>query len=149
MATQPISPIRAPDPEQIVEQWKGAVSRGEMTLFGSLYAADAQLLVPLSAEPLRGREAIQQYETAVSSAFPGATLKITRPISRGDIVAVEWEYSGTNSGPLAAPDGLLPPTNRAVTLRGASFLRFNSDGLIVEEHRYYDRSSLLQQLGLQ
>src|SRR4051812_34243727 len=73
----------------------------------------------------------------------------TGPIARGDVVAVEWVYSGTNSGPLATPDGVLPPTGRAVTLRGASFLRFNSAGLIVEEHRYYDRSSFFQQLGLQ
>jgi hypothetical protein len=34
-------------------------------------------------------------------------------------------------------------------LAGGSFLRLNDEGLIAEEHRYYDRLSLMEQLGLQ
>jgi steroid delta-isomerase-like uncharacterized protein len=135
--------------EQLVEKWKEAVSRGQMDAFGALYASDGQLLVPLSPAPVKGREAIRQYESAISSAFPGATLKLSPPVVRGDTVAVEWEYSGTNTGPLTTPGGVLPPTNRHVNLRGASFLRFSREGLIAEEHRYYDSRSLFHQLGLQ
>ncbi len=46
-----------------------------------------------------------------------------------------------DEGPVAA-------TNRSVKLLGASFLRFNTEGLITEEHRYYDQASLFEQLGL-
>lgn len=135
-------------PEQLVHMWNEAVSRQQLDRFGSLYAADAQLLVPLSPEPLMGRNAIQQYEGGIYAAFPGAALTISNSNVRGDQVAVEWEYSGTNTGPLAGPGGVQPPTNRPVTIRGASFLRLNSDGLIAEEHRYYDVRSLFQQLAL-
>ncbi len=136
------------DVEQVVESWKDAVSRGHMEAFGALYAPDASLVVPLTPEPVRGRAAIQEYEGTVASAFPGATLSLSPLIRRDDTVAVEWEYSGTHTGPLTTPAGPVAPTNRPVKLVGASFLRFNAEGLITEEHRYYDRASLLEQLGL-
>lgn len=135
--------------EQLVETWAEAVNRQQMDAFRALYSPAALLLVPLSPEPVKGREAIRQYESTIVAAFPGATLRLSRPLVRGDTVAVEWEYSGTNTGPLATPTGVLPPTNRQVRLRGASFLVVNPEGLIAEEHRYYDARSLFQQLGLQ
>ncbi|MBI4415421.1 MAG: nuclear transport factor 2 family protein [Euryarchaeota archaeon] len=132
-----------------MEKWREAVDQGEMDAFSALYAPEALLLVPLSPEPVKGREAIQKYESTISSAFPGATLRLTRPIVRDDTVAVEWEYSGTNTGPLTTAAGVQPATHRHVSLRGASVLRFSPKGLIAEEHRYYDSRSLFQQLGLE
>jgi len=135
--------------EQLVERWKVAVNGQLAEAFAALYAPDAVLLVPLSPEPVKGREAIRQYEAAIYAAFPGATLTLSRPVRQENLIAVEWEYSGTNTGPLASPTGVLSATNRPAKLRGASFLRFNHEGLIAEEHRYYDSRSLFQQLGLQ
>jgi steroid delta-isomerase-like uncharacterized protein len=137
------------DAEQIVEKWQEAVNQGQMDAFGALYAPDAVLVVPLVADPVRGREAIQEYEGSVATAFPGATLNLSPLISSGNTIAVEWVYSGTNSGPIASPEGSVPATNRSMKLTGGSFLRFNDEGLITEEHRYYDRFSLMEQLGLQ
>jgi hypothetical protein len=111
------------------------------------YAPDAVLLTPLGA-PVRGAEAIRRHDDAVRSAFPDARLTTSRPVVRGDQTAVEWEYQGTNAGPLALPHGVMSATNRQVTLRGASFLRFTPAGLIAEEHRYYDVCCLLEQLGI-
>ena len=81
-------------------------------------------------------------------ALPISTLTVSTPLAGGEQVAVEWEYRGTNRGPLAGLGGGQPPTNRPVTVRGASFLRVNAEGLIAEEHRYFDARSLFQQLGL-
>jgi SnoaL-like domain len=111
------------------------------------YAPDAILLTPLSP-PVRGAEAIRRHDDGIRSAFPGARLTISRPVVRGQHTAVEWEYRGTNEGPIVLPAGVMPATNRAVSLRGASFLRFTSDGLIAEEHRYFDVCSLLEQLAV-
>jgi len=44
--------------------------------------------------------------------------------------------------------GTVPPTNRRVTFRGATFYRFNREGLIAEHRDYFDLGSLLQQLGV-
>jgi len=133
---------------RVVEVWKDAVSRGDMDAFGALYAPDALLFVPLSPEPIKGRQAIQQYEGGFHCAFPAGTLSVLRSLSGGDRIAVEWEYSGTNTGPLATAAGVLPPTNQRMSVRGASFFRVDLPGLIAEECRYYDTRSLFQQLGI-
>ena len=108
---------------------------------------DAILHTPLFA-PVRGAEAIRRHDDGIRSAFPDARLTTSRPVVRGDQTALEWEYQGTNAGPLALPAGIMSATNRPITLRGASFLRFTADGLIAEEHRYFDVCSLLDQLGV-
>jgi hypothetical protein len=104
-------------------------------------------MTPLSS-PVRGREAIRRHDDGIRSAFPGARLTVSRPVVRRGHTAVEWEYSGTNAGPIVTPGGVVSATNRPVTLRGASFLRFTPEGLIAEEHRYYDLCCLLEQLGV-
>ena len=111
------------------------------------YAPDAILITPLSP-PVRGAEAIRRHDDGLRSAFPGARLMVSRPVTRDDQRAFEWEYRGTNTGPIVISCGVVSATNRTVTLRGASFLRFTAEGLIAEEHRYYDVCSLLEQLGV-
>ena len=137
------------DVKQVVEKWKEAVCEGQMDAFSALYAPDARLLVPISPEPMIGREAVKQYESSVSAAFPGATLKLLRTIAQDSVAAVEWEYSGTNTGPLTTPTGEQPPTNRSMSLHGVSILQFTGEGLIGQEFRCYDTKSLFQQLGLE
>jgi hypothetical protein len=146
MATHAVK--RLLDLELLLEQWHHAVDHQYIETFASLYAHDACLYVPLAPEPLKGRKAIQQHEGAMYAAFPGAHLILRSSIFGGDSVAVEWDYTGKNTGPLIGPTGQVSPTNRVATIHGASFLRFGPDGLIAEEHRYYDSRSLMQQLGL-
>jgi len=111
------------------------------------YAPGAVLVVPMRGE-VRGSEAIRRYEDGIRSAFPQATLRLSCLIARGRSVAVEWEYSGTNTGPMVMPGGVVAPTYRRLTLRGASFLRYTARGLIAEERRYYDVGGVLEQLGI-
>jgi predicted ester cyclase len=113
----------------------------------SAYATDAVLIVPLG-EPIRGAEALDRYEDGIRLAFPDGALTVARPVVRGDHTALEWEFRGTQAGVLTIPSGVVAPTGRHIVLRGASFLRLNAQGLIAEEHRYYDVRSLLNQLGM-
>lgn len=111
------------------------------------YAPDAVLIVPLT-DPIRGSTAIRRYEEGIRSAFPGSTIKVYGTVVQGRLTAVEWEFSGVHAGPIAFRGDVLPATNRSLTLRGASFLRFTARGLIAEEHRYYDVWIVLEQLGV-
>lgn len=111
------------------------------------YAPEAVLIVPLT-DPIRGSTAIRRYQESIRTAFRGATIRVSRTVVRGDTTAVEWEFSGIHTGPITFRGGLVPATNRPLTLRGASFLRFTAQRLIAEEHRYYDVWSVLDQLGL-
>jgi hypothetical protein len=111
------------------------------------YAPDAVLRVPLSP-PIRGAEAIRRYQKAMENAFSDARTTVCGRLSWDGTTAVEWEFSGVHVGPMEMMGGMVPPTDRPLTLRGASFFRCTPDGLVAEERRYYDVWSVLDQLGL-
>lgn len=131
-----------------VERWRQAVSTGNMDAFGAMYATDAVLFVPLSPDPVRGRQAIREYESNLRAAFPNAKLQLHHPIVQGETVAVEWEYGGKNTGDIVTPFRIIPATGQEMHIHGASFLHFHN-GVITQERRYYDARTLYQQLGLQ
>ena len=147
MSSATVQPVTAQDVLTVFMKWQAAVSGGDMEAFRSLYAADALLFTPLSSDPIRGRDAIWEYESAMHSSFPDATLATRRPVVEHETVAVEWVYSGKNTGPIATPMKIIPPTNRPMSIYGCSFLHFH-EGLVTQERRYYDARSLYQQLGL-
>lgn len=116
--------------------------------FSSTYAPNATAYDPFYPECLVGREAIIKDKDDFITAFPDLQEKVNRIVNSPDGIAIEVELLGTNLGPLATPEGEIPPTDRSMVLRMARFLRFNSLGEITEDNRYYDTASIIQQLGL-
>jgi len=134
--------------ENIVKEGFDAMNRHDLDGSVSLYAPDALHLHPFP-EPSRGKEAIKKENKEFFEAFPDLQLKISGIISSGDQAAVEFDMKGTNTGPLVTPDGnSLPATNRPLEIRGSAFFRANSEGLISEEHFYFDTASFMNQLGI-
>jgi steroid delta-isomerase-like uncharacterized protein len=131
----------------ILERFRNAVNNHDMQAFGGLFAPDAVLIVPVAAAPIRGRDAIQDFEASLTAAFPNAVLTLHNPVAHGDSVAVEWEWGGKNTGEFKTPMRVIPATNRDIHFEGASFLHIQN-GLITRERRYYDTRTILQQLGL-
>lgn len=80
---------------------------------------------------------------ALRAAFPDLAVRVSRTVAEGDMVAVHWAATGTNSVATAA----FPGNGRRVTIDGMSFFRFR-DGRIVEEWSTYDNLSVLRQLGM-
>ena len=56
--------------------------------------------------------------------------------------------TGTNTGPIGEGDGEIAPTGRRFEIKGLSMLVLNDDGRIVDDHTYFDLSSMNSQLGL-
>lgn len=79
---------------------------------------------------------------ALSSDYKMAWIST---IQEGGRYAIEWEMSGTNDGPILALNA--PATGRAWRVRGAS-LGLIDGGKIKRHSDYWNRSTLLQQLGL-
>jgi steroid delta-isomerase-like uncharacterized protein len=77
------------------------------------------------------------------AAFPDLVVKVDRIIAEGDMVALHWSSSGTNT--IAVPG--FPGQGKRATVDGMSFFRF-ADGKIVEEWSTYDNLAILRQLGL-
>jgi SnoaL-like polyketide cyclase len=112
-----------------------------------VWAHDAVLRAPLTA-PIRGAEAIQRYQRALQIAFSEARTTVCGRVSQAGMTAVEWEFTGIHVGPMELMGGMVPPTDRPLKVRGASFFRCTPDGLVAEERRYFDVWSVLDQLGL-
>ncbi|WP_211880602.1 ester cyclase [Pseudarthrobacter albicanus] len=98
-------------------------------------------------EPIRDLEGARQYFNAWMTAFPDFQEKQTDRIVGEDAVAVEVEFTGTNTGPMVMGGNEIPATNRAVTGRGTYIARIR-DGKIVEYRTHPDVAGMMMQLGL-
>jgi len=109
-----------------------------------LYAEGAIYHTPRVDHPLKGK-ALADFIKSVLTAYPDVRFEV---ISRGDtgggLVATQLMLHGTHTG--AFMDGT-PPTGRTVTYPLASFAQIEGDK-IRSEHRYLDRQTEAEQLGL-
>ena len=60
-----------------------------------------------------------------------------------DATADRWEATGTHSGPFLG----IEATGRRIQVEGATFSRFDANGLVVEDVNFWDVGALLAQLG--
>ncbi len=107
---------------------------------------DAELVIP-GGVTLHGHEQLRRYTEALWAAFPDGAFSFAGRVVAGDAAGVELVFTGTHAGPLATPNGVIPPTGKRVTLHSASILRFRG-GLIASEHTYMNQLEFMTQLGL-
>jgi steroid delta-isomerase-like uncharacterized protein len=123
-------------------------SRHDVDAFAELYSSNVVLTDPAYPEALKGREAVRKDAASFIGSFPDLNVSLVTSVATGDMLAAEWLMTGTNRGPIEAPTGTIPPTNKTMELRVATFDRLDDEGRIVEERRYYDQAGLFGQLGL-
>jgi len=121
-------------------------SKGDIEGFVDTYADDAVLRSPDGV--FEGKAALLEYWTQEKAAFPDSNVEMTRSIEEGDVVAGEWTWSGTHTGPFTLPDGTeVPATGKRVEVAGAEVIRFRGDKAC-EHHLYFDNMAAMAQLGL-
>jgi ketosteroid isomerase-like protein len=84
---------------------------------------------------------------AFRAAAPDNRLEARHTWEDGDTVIVEGVYSGTQTGPLAGSDGVIPATGRSFSLPYVDIFGAR-DGKIVSHRVYWDNAALLAQLGV-
>jgi steroid delta-isomerase-like uncharacterized protein len=92
-----------------------------------------------------GPEATLAWHRDRRSSFPDLRYKIVDLIVSGDRAALHWRAAGTQRGPF----GAVPATGQVVSYSGATFLRFDSDGKIIDVWSVNELFELLQQLGVE
>lgn len=113
----------------------------------NLFAKDAVAHTPDGGE-LHGRDAIADYWQQMTDAMPGARYESLASFEVGDTAIDEGVFSGTNTGPLALPDGTsIPATHKDIRMRGVDFATVR-DGQITSYRLYFDQLDFLDQLGL-
>ena len=97
---------------------------------------------------VEGIEGFRGLARAFFTAAPDMKLAIRNTWEVGDTIIVEGVYSGTQSGPLATPDGSeIPATGRSFSFPYVDILRAR-EGKFVEHRVYWDNITFLTQLGL-
>jgi predicted ester cyclase len=65
-----------------------------------------------------------------------------------DTIVFEGVGYGSFTGPLATPEGEVPPTGGKVNLKLVFLARISPDGLIAEDRSYFDNLAFMKQLGV-
>jgi steroid delta-isomerase-like uncharacterized protein len=142
-----------PSALQVTAEYVAAYASSDSEGMGALRSADFWLdFVHVDAF---GGEALTAEETTAFwpfwfSAFPELDYQVTRTLAGERIVMTEWQFTGTNSGPLGPPvlDRDVEPTGRTIQFRGISIYEIDG-GLIQNETTYLDFATVLVELGVQ
>ena len=107
----------------------------------ALFAADGVLKVP-GMPDAKGTDAITTNAQMAFAAFPDFKAAYSNIIAKGNVQILEWTITGTNSGEWMGRKA----TGRPMGINGVSVTTFNDEGLIKEEHRYFDAPTISSQL---
>lgn len=120
------------------------VDKNDVETMKTLVTADADFLNPFGRY-IGPEEFIKNFEP-VKAGFPDSRHIIADVYEAGNVIAVEGEWTGTNTGPLMTPGGEVT-TGRTVRLVFGGICKIQ-DELVSAVHIYHDVVVLFQQLGL-
>ena len=130
---------------EVMDRITDAVATGNVEELHRLYAEDAVGETP-DAGRLEGRAAIVEWQRQTARAFPGASFEIEK-FETGDTAIDVGYLMATHTGPLATPDGEIPPTGRTIRIRECDILTV-ADGVATSHRFFYDQLEFMVQLGL-
>ena len=134
--------------EKLAENIKKAWNDKDMNALAQHYTEDAVMFMPGDPEPIKGREAIAKNMAAFLRAMPDFNVSFSLVLASGNHGVFEGVSRGTFTGPLASPEGDIPPTGKKVELGFVFIGRVNADGLIEEDRTYFDTAEFMRQLGV-
>ena len=129
--------------ESTIRRLFDAFNHRDAEATGALHAADSVVYDPSFPEPLRGRGTIQDEAAAWFTAAPDTTMEALRLWVNETGVAAEVMIRGRQTGPL----GDQPPSGNAFEQWAVAAWRFNAEGLITEEVRFYSPAAIQAQLN--
>ena len=129
--------------EEVVRRlWESINERDYPRLAGAI-AEHCEWVSVASGRVFRGPEAMVGGLRDFAAAFPDGRGEILNLVAAGETVVVEWRVSGTNTGPFDGRE----PTGKSFERRGCSVAEVRG-AKIVGYRDYFDRATLLEQLGL-
>jgi predicted ester cyclase len=79
-------------------------------------------------------------------AFPDATGTIRNVVANGNTVVQELEWTGTQTGDMPTPAGVLPASGKRIVVLASLWYTFQGD-TIQEVHHHLDIMTMMAQLG--
>ncbi|WP_217697887.1 ester cyclase [Sinomonas mesophila] len=127
--------------QTITEAWSRAWGDGDTSAFERI-VAEGYVRHSKGGADVSLPDVLRQIEDS-HAAFTDFTVEVLHAVEGDDLIAIHWQSVGTHTGTFMG----VPPTNRTVTVNGASFLR-HRDGLITEEWTVWDPRELLSSMNI-
>ena len=128
----------------VVEEHIRCENRHDLAGVMRTFGAEASYVDEPWADHRVGRAGVESYYTDLLRALPDLSISIERRHATPDAVIVEVRIRGRHRGSWRG----LPATGRAIDLPLCGIYTFGADGLLASEHIYYDRATVLRQLGV-
>ena len=128
---------------QSIAAASAAMNAHDAKQYAELFAPDATVH-EYGLGQAKGREAIAAGVQGAFNGFPDLKVGVSKIFVKHDVVVQEWVITGTHHGEFSGAK----PTGKTIGVHVASVLTFTPEGLIGSEHRYWDTSTVLSQLGL-
>lgn len=122
-------------PRETVDRWMAAMNSRDPDAAVALLADDVVFWEPTYPEPRRGREAVRRELEGFFAMLPDIRFTTRSIVAEERQVVHEFSYHATYEG-------------RPVEVGECAISRFDPDGRISEVRVYFDRLTLLRQLGL-
>jgi predicted ester cyclase len=95
---------------------------------------------------LNGRDAFIQRIARFAVPFPDVKIADLNTIVDGNKAAIRFVITGTQTGDLPTPTGVLHATNRKIKVDGVEYFTFNKDGKLVDLLTVEDLAGMMRQL---
>jgi steroid delta-isomerase-like uncharacterized protein len=116
------------------------ISTGVSATFGATARYDDE---PWN-EHHEGREGVRRFYAGIMAALPDLSIQIVRRHATEETIVLEVIIRGTQLGPWRG----LPATGRKLEFSLCGVYTFCDDDRLAGERIYYDRASILRQLGV-
>ena len=129
--------------EDVVRAYFDALNERDYEQVAALFSDDCEFVSVASGVRFRGTASMLHGLREFSEAFPDWAVAVANMVAAGPYVATEWKTTGTQQGMFRGES----PTGIRFRRDGCSVAEVE-DSRIVRYRDYYDRSTLLEQLGL-
>lgn len=127
----------------ILRQFLDACNRHDVEQIASYFADGYEGTDVAQAQPHYGVAGAYESMRRYLRAFPDVQIIPEQAIVEGDSAVLTWTARGTHLGMLMH----IPPTGRAVTIRGVLILTFNENKISRAQY-IWDVAGMLRHLGL-
>ena len=110
-------------------------------------ATNVEVVSMASGASMQGLEGYRQYLQSWATAFPDSRVEVSSVVAGDQGVVVEFRGKGKHTGPLASPQGEIPPTGKSVDIPFCDVYEIKA-GKITSLRNYFDSATMMKQLGL-
>ncbi len=128
--------------DKVLEMW----NKPNLALIPELYTADCVATESSAPAPYVGHEGIKKWIEQARTMLPDMVMTIPDAVVQDDKIVKLWTITGTQTGPMVMPGGILPASGRKVNITGLA-IYYLKDGKFAKEVIVFDALEMMMQLG--